>query len=226
MKTLLILFLFLSIAPVLASGPREQQLGDLLMQQITTPSNPPASHDRVYVKSDHQLYVLTPAGSETVVGGGGSTPVGGVLAFAGSSAPTGYLLCDGSAVSRTTYSALFAVIGITHGQGNGTTTFNLPDYRGRFLRGVDGGAARDPDRASRTAMATGGNTGDNVGSVQLDDYKSHTHNMPSNASFSTRYAGGAIESALWPAGGPTASAASGGNETRPTNANVTYIVKF
>jgi RimJ/RimL family protein N-acetyltransferase/microcystin-dependent protein len=94
------------------------------------------------------------------------TPVGGVIASAESSAPAGYLATDGTAVSRTTYAELFAKISITHGQGNGTTTFNVPDYRGRFLRGVDGGAANDPDRASRTAMATGGNTGDTVGSVQ------------------------------------------------------------
>lgn len=95
-------------------------------------------------------------------------PVGVVLPFAGASAPTGYLACDGSAVSRSTYADLFAVIGAGFGQGDGSTTFNLPDLRGRFLRGVDHGQGRDPDRASRTAMATGGNTGDNVGSVQSD----------------------------------------------------------
>lgn len=62
-------------------------------------------------------------------------PAGMVIAWSGTSAPTGWLLCDGSAVSRTTYSALFAIIGVTHGQGDGSTTFNLPDYRGQFLRG-------------------------------------------------------------------------------------------
>lgn len=58
-----------------------------------------------------------------------------VKAYAGSTAPEGYLLCQGQAVSRTTYSALFAVLGTSHGQGDGSTTFNLPDYRGTFLRG-------------------------------------------------------------------------------------------
>lgn len=58
-----------------------------------------------------------------------------VKAYAGLTAPEGYLLCQGQAVSRTTYSALFAVLGTSHGQGDGSTTFNLPDYRGTFLRG-------------------------------------------------------------------------------------------
>jgi microcystin-dependent protein len=58
-------------------------------------------------------------------------PPGVTFPFSGSTIPTGYLLCDGSAVSRVTYAALFAAVGILHGAGNGTTTFNLPDYRGR-----------------------------------------------------------------------------------------------
>jgi microcystin-dependent protein len=62
-------------------------------------------------------------------------PIGTILSYAGGTAPNGYLLCDGQAVSRTTFSALFAVIGTTFGNGNGTTTFNLPDLRGQFLRG-------------------------------------------------------------------------------------------
>lgn len=60
------------------------------------------------------------------------TPSGVIMQYAGSSAPTGYLICNGSAVSRTTYSNLFAVIGTTYGAGDGSTTFNLPDLRGRF----------------------------------------------------------------------------------------------
>lgn len=96
----------------------------------------------------------------------GFCPPGVVFPYAGATAPDGWLLCDGSAISRTTYAALFAAISTAHGTGDGSTTFNIPDYRGRFLRGRDGGAARDPDRAGRTASGTGGNTGDNVGSVE------------------------------------------------------------
>lgn len=100
-----------------------------------------------------------------------AAPAGVVQAFAGSAAPTGWLLCNGAAVSRTVYAALFAAIASAHGSADGSTTFNLPDYRGRMIRGVDGGIARDPDRAGRTAAASGGNTGDNVGSVQVQATK-------------------------------------------------------
>lgn len=63
-------------------------------------------------------------------------PTGAILPFAGTSAPTGFLMCDGTAVSRSTYSALFSVIGTAFGSGDGSTTFNLPDYRDRtvFMR--------------------------------------------------------------------------------------------
>ena len=67
-------------------------------------------------------------------------PTGSVIPYAGKSAPDGWLLCDGAAVSRTTYADLFAVIGTTFGSGDGSTTFNLPDLRGRVAVGVDSDA--------------------------------------------------------------------------------------
>lgn len=73
-------------------------------------------------------------------GGGGSSPTGAVIGFAGSSAPSGWLLCDGSAVSRTTYADLFTAIGTSYGVGDGSTTFNLPDLRGRVPVGVGQGS--------------------------------------------------------------------------------------
>jgi microcystin-dependent protein len=82
-------------------------------------------------------------GDEGVKGETGSTgagmAVGGIVAWSGSasSLPDGYFLCDGSAKSRTTYDALYAVIGTTHGAGDGSTTFNLPDLSGRFVVGYD-----------------------------------------------------------------------------------------
>lgn len=69
-------------------------------------------------------------------------PTGTVLATARSAAPTGFLLCQGQAVSRTTYAVLFAAIGTTFGGGDGVTTFNLPDLRGRTIFGPDGGVGR------------------------------------------------------------------------------------
>ena len=70
-------------------------------------------------------------------------PVGGMIAFGGTAAPSGWLLCYGQAVSRTTYAALFATIGIAYGGGDGSTTFNVPDRRGRVSVGTDnmGGVA-------------------------------------------------------------------------------------
>ena len=62
-------------------------------------------------------------------------PAGSIIAWSGSSAPTGYLLCDGTAVSRTTYAALFAVAGTGYGVGDGSSTFNLPDLRDRLPLG-------------------------------------------------------------------------------------------
>lgn len=67
---------------------------------------------------------------------GAVPPSGSVIDFAGSAAPTGWLLCDGSAVSRATYAALFAVVSTTYGAGDGSTTFNLPDCRGRMTVGL------------------------------------------------------------------------------------------
>jgi microcystin-dependent protein len=88
--------------------------------------------------------------------------------FAASTIPTGWLECNGAAVSRTTYSALFAVIGTTWGNGNGVTTFNLPETRGLFPRGWNHSSPnaapyKDPDASSRIASNSGGATGDNVG---------------------------------------------------------------
>jgi len=62
-------------------------------------------------------------------------PSGTVVAYGGGTAPTGYLICDDSAVSRTTYARLFAILGTTYGAGNGTTTFNVPDLRDRLPLG-------------------------------------------------------------------------------------------
>lgn len=66
-----------------------------------------------------------------------NTPVGSISLFAGATAPSGWLICDGSAISRTTYANLFSVIGTTYGVGNGSTTFNIPNLQGRVPVGLD-----------------------------------------------------------------------------------------
>ena len=90
--------------------------------------------------------VLTTVGGATVwaaPGAAAAAPVGAVSAYAGSAAPTGWLLCDGTAVSRTTYVDLFGIVGTTYGVGDGATTFNLPDLRGRVAVGKGTNAAVD-----------------------------------------------------------------------------------
>lgn len=67
--------------------------------------------------------------------------VGVIKFYAGTSAPTGYLFCQGQALSRTTYADLYAIVGTTFGTGDGSTTFNLPDLRGVFIRGLGGNSA-------------------------------------------------------------------------------------
>ena len=80
-------------------------------------------------------------------------PIGSIKMYGGSAAPTGYLLCDGSAVSRTTYASLFTVISTTFGVGDGSTTFNVPDMRGRVPIGVGTGVGGG---SSGTGAPTGG----------------------------------------------------------------------
>ena len=171
---------------------------------------------------------------------GSLVPTGSVLAFSGPTAPKGYLVCDGSAVSRTTYATLFAMIGTAHGTGDGSTTFNLPDYRGRFLRGVSGNSANDPNKATRVAMNTGGNAGNLVGTVQAqataknglyDNGHAHsTVNTNQSGTAGGIYTSGTNVSTPQAAAYNTNSGSSDirstDSETRPLNAYVNYIVKY
>jgi microcystin-dependent protein len=163
------------------------------------------------------------------------TPPGTLIAFAGATCPTGWLLANGAAVSRTTYAKLFTAISTAWGYGDNSTTFNLPDLRGRFLRGKDGGVARDPDRATRTACNTGGATGDAVGSCQGDVMQGHKHglevkndsNTAGNVSASANAS--TANNTINTIAAPTTDGVNGtprtSSETRPVNVNVNYCVK-
>ncbi len=94
-----------------------------------------------------------------------AVPAGTIVPFGGTNIPSGWLLCDGASYSTTQYPELYSSIGINFGGVLGAN-FNVPDFRGRFLRGVDGTAGNDPNTSTRTASNTGGNTGNNVGSLQ------------------------------------------------------------
>lgn len=83
--------------------------------------------------------VVSYAYAQTTVTGFQAIPVGGVIMFGGDTAPTGYLICNGNPISRTTYSKLFSAIGTTYGVGDGSTTFNLPNMKGRVPVGIKTG---------------------------------------------------------------------------------------
>ena len=112
-------------------------------------------------------YNTTIAATETYTGSAwsqlGGAPTGAVFAMAHSTVPSGYLECNGAAVSRSSYANLFAVLGTTYGNGNHSSTFNLPDLRGEFIRGWDNGRGVDSGR--------------DFGSTQSDQNKQHNHGV-------------------------------------------------
>lgn len=142
-----------------------------------------------------------------------SAPPGKIAPFGQTAAPVGWLVCDGSAVSRTTYGALFNAIGTTWGVGDGATTFNLPDCRGEFLRGNDQGRGVDAGRA--------------VGTAQAHAFAAHTHGIRTNAEGGSGGITGNVRdnfNGVGPVGGQGTESA-GGTETRPRNVSVLYCIK-
>jgi microcystin-dependent protein len=118
----------------------------------------------------------TKAYVDSVAGGGGGTiPTGVIEMFAGTTPPTGFLMCDGSVISRTTYATLFAVIGEAYGAGDGSTTFKLPDLIRRFPLGA--GTTTDTNRAGTTNVGASGGifSHTHTGGVHAHSIAAHTH---------------------------------------------------
>jgi microcystin-dependent protein len=168
-------------------------------------------------------------------------PAGVILPFGGDVPPDGWAICDGSVVNRVEYAELFNAIGTNWGHGNGTTTFHLPDLRGRFMRGKNAGTGRDPLAGSRTAANTGGATGDATGSVQSHGFSSHNHGGGNHQHGLTRAIFQSVSPAYEhgydnvhgrPEGGTPVNfsgstvSSQGDGDNRPINANVTYIIKL
>lgn len=154
---------------------------------------------------------------------------GVVVAFAGTAAPTGWAFCDGHSVSKNdpTFQPLFNVIGTIYG-GDANPNFNLPDYRGYFLRGVDAGRGLDPG----SRRPSGGTPAPNqVGSIQDDAFASHAHTV---TGFHLQAQGGAGFDGTGldtnsNRNGPFQHDVQTGNqggssETRPKNIYVNYII--
>lgn len=164
--------------------------------------------------------------------------VGGVMAFATTSPPQGWLECNGQAISRNKYATLFTRIGTIYGSGNGATTFNIPDLRGVFLRGWDYGRGLDPGRG--------------FGNYQADQIQDHQHTISSHTHGykdiyyseieGTVYIQGHLgsassdsdnngyeiprttSSAFGSVGDPTSS--RHGSETRPRNVSIIFCIKY
>ncbi|MDG4718084.1 MULTISPECIES: tail fiber protein [Thalassospira] len=151
--------------------------------------------------------------------GGGNTviigsEIGSVSVFAMPTAPEGWLVCDGSAISRTEYADLFATIGTVWGAGDEVSTFNLPDLRGEFIRGFDDGRGVDSGRV--------------FGSVQTDEIKSHFHGFVNQLAAQDEGNDGYIVAGDEPIDQSIANSVTdnyGGTETRPRNVAMTYAIK-
>lgn len=134
--------------------------------------------------------------------GGGTVTSGMMMPFGGSVAPVGFLICDGSAVSRETFSSLFTAIGTTWGAGDGSTTFNIPDTRGRVLIGAGG------------AYPVGATGGSSTLTLTIPNLPVHNHNIIDP---------GHVHTAMVPASNVTAGAAAGGAVAGNTGASITNI---
>ena len=173
-----------------------------------------------------------------------AVPTGSVHMMATTTAPSGYLKCNGAAVSRTTYADLFAIIGTTHGEGDGSSTFNVPDLRGEFVRGwddsrgVDSGRSFGSSQSSQNLQHNHGVTDPGHGHSINDP--GHFHDVPYSNSDS---GDGVIEESGQGFNGvePTNAATTGihinlghtgisinnngGSEARPRNIAMMYVIK-
>jgi microcystin-dependent protein len=173
--------------------------------------------------------VLTSDGSGWVSSAPTYVPTGGMMMWGTASAPTGYLLCNGAAVSRSTYSALFAVVGTAFGSGDGSTTFNLPDFRDRFPVGAgttysanSTGGSKDAIVVSHTHTATVSDPGH----VHLIGFQSIDAGPNYGSTASGNTAGSQTQSAFT---GVTVSnsttGSSGTNANLPPYLGVYFIIK-
>jgi microcystin-dependent protein len=156
-----------------------------------------------------------------------SMPIGTIVSSSLQTAPIGFLVCDGSSISRTTYAILFTTIGTTYGAGNGSTTFNIPDLRGAVPRGTG------------TSSGYTQNITVTLGTKQNDAFGSHNHGGGShshtyNDNEMTSYASPLVTGGSWGPINATYNTSNSGiiistqgeNETRMKNIGVNFFIKF
>lgn len=200
----------------------------IIMAIITTLTSIRANEERVGVTRDEFAKMEGRAAHL-------SAPIGTILSYGGPVRGdegrlvevvqgSGWYLCNGAAVSRTNFSALFQAVDTLWGKGDNNQTFNLPDLRGVFLRGVNHdrkGDFADPDAKDRKAI-DGRTAGNEAGTYQGDEFRSHNHTIGMAQTASPH------DNAVMGAHGnrPTVDTqAKGGAETRPKNAYVNFMIK-
>jgi microcystin-dependent protein len=169
-----------------------------------------------------------------------TTQIGTIIMHMGdtSTIPPGYLVCDGSAISRAAYQNLFNVLSAIWGAGDGSTTFNIPDCRGFFPRGQSLGSGSDPDAGTRSGPNS---SGDSMGTYQSYTYQTHNHgdyghshpfsaayNQGSQGPYAPAGTGSSIvgNAGLGTGTGYANIAYNGGNETRPKNFYALFLIKY
>jgi microcystin-dependent protein len=165
-----------------------------------------------------------------------AAPTGSVIAWTKETAPTGWLICDGSAVSRTTYADLFAVIGTEFGDGDGSTTFNLPDTRGYFIRGWDSSGVIDPGRTFASTQQSALQSHQHIQALQIGPGNTAPQFGTSTVSVTIpgfTVAGTNTEDLPLTNNGlaysgynPNSGNQVVSNETRPINLALAFIIKF
>lgn len=162
--------------------------------------------------------VLTSDGTDIswAAAGGGAVPAGTVIYHAANTPPTDFIKANGAAISRTTYSNLFTAIGTTFGVGNGSSTFNVPDLRGEFMRGWDDSRGIDTGRA--------------FGSAQSDQMESHSHSFTGGGNNTGGFSYGKVTAT---GGGSSFTitttsqgATSNSSENRPRNIALLACIKY
>jgi microcystin-dependent protein len=159
------------------------------------------------------------------------TPAGVLVPYAGINAPTGWLFCYGQAISRTVYSDLFSALSTTHGVGDGTTTFNIPDMRGRTSVGKDdmGGTAANRITSAGsgiTGTTLGANGGSETQTLTINQIPAHTHTLGATSSSAV---GAGAGNGIWNNGSGLSTGSNGGglphNNTQPSII-LNHIIKY
>jgi microcystin-dependent protein len=189
---------------------------DGLHNQVTliaeaAPVTPPAGQVVIYLPTGQNAPVIKDSSGNI----SSFIPTGVIQAFAGASAPAGFLLCQGQAVSRSTYAALFALIGIIYGAGDGSTTFNIPNLQGRFPLGISG---------SHALTTTGGEENHTL-TLAESPLHNHTINIQDPTHSHTQYPttvwlGG---SAVFASGGPQVGGQGGQTAAAATGITATSL---